>query len=175
MGVLTRGFQGRRDSDPDLPPGQYLTHDFPVLSAGPTPAIALDEWSFTFTAETGARRTWDWDQFMQRPGEGRTVDLHCVTRWSKLGTTWRGVSLDVLLGDVDTEADYAMVQCYGGYNTNLPLEDLLDGQSWLVHEYEGEPLAPVHGGPARLLVPQLVDRLVLRATVPVMLVPTCER
>ena len=155
MGLQTRGFHGRGDSDPALPPGQYLTHDFPVLSAGATPSVQLDEWSFTVTAEDGAQHSWDWDHLMQLPSEERTVDLHCVTRWSKLATTWRGVSLDLLLEDVATEADFAMVHCYGGYTTNVPLQDLLDGQGWLVYEYEGDPLEPVHGGPVRLLVPHL--------------------
>jgi DMSO/TMAO reductase YedYZ molybdopterin-dependent catalytic subunit len=78
-----------------------------------------------------------------------------VTRWSKLDTAWRGVSLDTLLADVETEADYAMAHSYGGYSTNLPLEDLLDGKAWVAYEYDGEQLAPEHGGPARLLVPHL--------------------
>ena len=78
-----------------------------------------------------------------------------MTRWSKLGTTWRGVSLDTLLADVDTAADYVLVQSYGGYTTNLPLEDVMDGKAWIAYEYAGEPLEPEHGGPARLLVPHL--------------------
>ena len=89
------------------------------------------------------------------PSETPTVDLHCVTRWSKLATSWRGVSLDTLLADVDTAADFAMAHSYGGYTTNLPLADLLDGQAWIVYEFEGADLEPEHGGPARLLVPHL--------------------
>jgi DMSO/TMAO reductase YedYZ molybdopterin-dependent catalytic subunit len=155
MAVFSRGFHGRRDSDAALPPGQYLTHDFPVLSAGPTPPISPERWSFTVTTETGERRDWDWAQFTALPSEEPTVDIHCVTRWSKLGTSWRGVSLDVVLADIDTSADYAMAHCYGGYTTNVPLEDLLDGKAWIAYEYEGEPLEPIHGGPARLLLPHL--------------------
>jgi DMSO/TMAO reductase YedYZ molybdopterin-dependent catalytic subunit len=83
------------------------------------------------------------------------VDIHCVTKWSKLGTTWQGVPLDLLMADVDTAADFALVQSYGGYSTNLPLADLLDGQAWIAYRYDGEDLAPEHGGPARLLVPHL--------------------
>lgn len=83
------------------------------------------------------------------------MDIHCVTKWSKLGTDWQGVSLDVLLADVETAADFALVSSYGGYTTNLPLEDLLDGQAWIVHGFDGDDLAPEHGGPARLLVPHL--------------------
>ncbi|MGK3203427.1 sulfite oxidase-like oxidoreductase [Amycolatopsis sp. MEPSY49] len=155
MAVFSRGFQGRRERDADLPPGQYLTDDFPVLSAGPTPPVTADDWSFTVTTEAGVRTSWSWADLMALPAEEPTVDIHCVTRWSKLGTTWRGVSLDVLLADVETAADYAMVHSSGGYTTNLPLEDLLDGKAWIAYEFDGEPLEPVHGGPARLLVPHL--------------------
>ncbi|WP_372660237.1 sulfite oxidase-like oxidoreductase [Amycolatopsis kentuckyensis] len=155
MAVFSRGFQGRRERDADLPPGQYLTDDFPVLSAGPTPPVTVDDWSFTVTTETGERTSWSWAGLMALPAEEPTVDIHCVTRWSKLGTTWRGVSLDVLLADVETAADYALVHSSGGYTTNLPLEDLLDGKAWIAYEFDGEPLEPVHGGPARLLVPHL--------------------
>ena len=155
MAVFSRGFQGRRDSDVTLPPGQFLTHDFPVLSAGPTPTISPDHWSFTVTTETGEQHGWSWSEFLALPSEAQTVDIHCVTRWSKLGTTWRGVSLDTLLADVNTAAAYAMAQCYGGYTTNLPLEDLVDGKAWIAFEFDGAPLEPEHGGPARLLVPHL--------------------
>lgn len=138
-----------------LPPGQYLTEDFPVLSAGPTPRVPWDRWEFTIATEAGTRYTWTWQQLVALPAEEPTVDLHCVTKWSKLGTSWRGVSLDVLFEDVESAADFAMVQSYGGYTTNLPLEDLLDGQAWLVHTYDGDDLPAEHGGPVRLLVPHL--------------------
>jgi DMSO/TMAO reductase YedYZ molybdopterin-dependent catalytic subunit len=138
-----------------LPPGQYLTHDFPVLSAGPTPRVPVERWEFSITTETGATRSWSWHDLMQLPMDKPKVDIHCVTQWSKLDTSWKGVSLDTLMSELDTEADFAMVSSYGGYTTNLPLADLLDGQSWLVHQYNGEPLTPDHGGPVRLLVPHL--------------------
>ncbi|MGZ4461167.1 MAG: molybdopterin-dependent oxidoreductase [Nocardioidaceae bacterium] len=155
MGIVSPGFSGRRRSSSDLPPGQYLTEDFPVLSAGPTPRVPTDEWEFTITTEGGAVYRWDWAAFQSLPSEQRTVDLHCVTRWSKLATTWEGVSLDTLLADVETAADYALVHAYGGYTTNLPLEDLLDGQAWIAYRYDDADLPPEHGGPARLLVPHL--------------------
>jgi DMSO/TMAO reductase YedYZ molybdopterin-dependent catalytic subunit len=156
MGIVTPGFRGRRrDPSEALPPGQYLVHDFPVLSAGPTPYVDTDDWAFTITTETGERHTWSWRDLLALPQETPTVDLHCVTKWSKLGTSWRGVSMDVLLADVESAADFVLARCYGGYTTGLPLEDLLDGQAWIVHEYDGEPLAAAHGGPARLLVPHL--------------------
>ncbi|MFF5294455.1 sulfite oxidase-like oxidoreductase [Paractinoplanes globisporus] len=156
MGIISRGFGGRRrESVPGLPPGQYLTHDFPVLSAGPTPRIPLDRWSFTITTETGGKKSWNWSEFTALPHDDVTVDIHCVTKWSKLGTTWRGVSLDTLLADVETAADYTMVHSFGGYTTNVPLEDLLDGKAWIAYKFDGEDLEPEHGGPARMLVPHL--------------------
>ncbi|WIX88240.1 sulfite oxidase-like oxidoreductase [Amycolatopsis sp. DG1A-15b] len=156
MGVVTPGFQGRaRSGNPRLPPGQYLAEDFPVLSAGPTPRVRTETWEFTVTTEAGEKHAWNWAELMALPSEKPTVDIHCVTQWSKLDTRWRGVSIDTLVGGLDTEADYVMVHAYGGYTTNLPLADLLDGQAWIAYEYGGKPLTPEHGGPARLLVPHL--------------------
>ncbi|WP_433465971.1 sulfite oxidase-like oxidoreductase [Spirillospora sp. CA-128828] len=156
MGIVSPGFHGRRrESAVELPPGQYLTEDFPVLSAGPTPRISADDWEFTVTTETGHEHRWSWRDLLELPSDTPHVDIHCVTKWSKLGTDWQGVSLDVLLADVETTADFALVSSYGGYTTNLPLEDLLDGQAWIVYRYNGDDLAPEHGGPARLLVPHL--------------------
>ncbi|TCO51474.1 DMSO/TMAO reductase YedYZ molybdopterin-dependent catalytic subunit [Kribbella antiqua] len=155
MGIVSPGFAGRRREGTNLPPGQYLTHDFPVLSAGPTPHIRTEHWEFTVTTETGEVRKWDWAALLALPAEEITKDIHCVTRWSKLETSWKGVSLDTVLADVETGADFALAHSYGGYTTNLPLDDLLDGQAWIAYEYDGEPLDPEHGGPARLLVPHL--------------------
>ncbi|WP_405058330.1 sulfite oxidase-like oxidoreductase [Kribbella sp. NBC_01505] len=155
MGIVSPGFTGRRRSGTELPPGQYLTHDFPVLSAGPTPQVRTEHWEFTVTTESGEKHKWDWASLLALPSEEITKDIHCVTRWSKLQTEWQGVSLDTLLADVETSADFALVSSYGGYTTNLPLDDLLDGQAWIAYEYDGEPIDPEHGGPARLLVPHL--------------------
>jgi DMSO/TMAO reductase YedYZ molybdopterin-dependent catalytic subunit len=156
MAVFSRGFGARRrESDPELPPGQYLTEDFPVLSAGPTPRIDTADWSFSITTESGVVKTWSWDELMALPIEDVHTDIHCVTRWSKLGTTWRGVSLDTLFADIDTSDAYTMIDAYGGYTTNVPLEDLLGGKAWIAFEFDGEPLDPEHGGPARLLIPHL--------------------
>jgi DMSO/TMAO reductase YedYZ molybdopterin-dependent catalytic subunit len=155
MAVFSRGFGGRcRESDPDLPPGQYLTQDFPVLSAGPTPQVDTADWSFSIRTENGTR-SWDWEEFQALPIEEVSTDIHCVTRWSKLGTSWRGVPLDTLLAEVETDLEFAMAHSYGGYTTNLALEDLTDGKAWVAFEFGGEPLDPEHGGPARLLVPHL--------------------
>ncbi|MET9264996.1 sulfite oxidase-like oxidoreductase [Amycolatopsis sp. NPDC004079] len=156
MGVVTPGFTGRaRGANPRLPPGQYLAEDFPVLSAGPTPRVSTERWEFAVVTESGERRSWSWPELMALPSEKITVDIHCVTQWSKLDTRWRGVSVDTLVGDLETAADYVMAHSYGGYNTNLPLADLLSGQAWIAYEYGGKPLTPEHGGPARLLVPHL--------------------
>jgi DMSO/TMAO reductase YedYZ molybdopterin-dependent catalytic subunit len=156
MAIVTRGFRGRRRSEAvDLPPGQYLTEDFPVLSAGPTPRVPLDRWTFTITNEVGQLTSWSWAELNALPAEEITVDLHCVTRWSKLGTRWRGVAVDTLLDAAATAADFAFVHSYGGYTTNLPVADLTGGQAWIATTYDGEPLDPEHGGPARLLVPHL--------------------
>ncbi|MGN9806160.1 sulfite oxidase-like oxidoreductase [Micromonospora sp. L32] len=153
---MSPGFQGRRrSSGPALPPGQYLTEDFPVLSAGPTPRVPVDTWEFVLATETGTEFRWTWDEMAGLPQENATVDIHCVTHWSKLGTSWQGVSLDTLLDGVDTTARYALAHSYGGYTTNLPLDDLRGGRAWVVHTYEGGPLPAEHGGPARLLVPHL--------------------
>ena len=155
-GIVSPGFFGRRhEAGPTLPPGQYLVRDFPVLSAGPTPRITPDTWEFRIIAETGEQRTWDWAAFRALPAVDVTVDLHCVTKWSKLSTAWRGVSIDVLLEGIETTAEYALVLSYGGYTTNLPLRDLLDGKAWLAFAYDGSDLTPEHGGPVRLLVPHL--------------------
>ena len=156
MSPISRGFRRRRaEADPArVPPGQYVTHDFPVLSAGPTPHTPLANWTF---AIEGARepKSWTWQEFQALPAETVTVDIHCVTRWSKLDTTWTGVSVDVLLGAVSYDTPYVLAFCDGGYTTNLPVDDLTGGKAWVAYNYDGGSLAPEHGGPARLLVPHL--------------------
>jgi DMSO/TMAO reductase YedYZ molybdopterin-dependent catalytic subunit len=153
---VSPGFVGRRrTASAKLPPGQYLTEDFPVLSAGPTPKVRLEEWEFALTSESGEVRKWSWAQFRALPSVPIATDIHCVTRWSKLNTAWEGVSLDTLLTGMQTSAGFAMAHSYGGYTTNLPLADLRDGKAWIAFRYNGEDLAPEHGGPARLLVPHL--------------------
>jgi len=157
MSIISRGFRGRKpEVDPTrVPPGQYVTYDFPVLSAGPTPRTPLESWTFEIRNTDGNSRSWNWDEFEALPSETVTVDIHCVTKWSKLGTTWAGVSLDVLLEDVDTDAGFVMAFSDGGYTTNLPHADVTGGKAWIATGYDGQPLPPEHGGPARLLVPHL--------------------
>src|ERR671911_2034539 len=126
MGILSPGFRGRRQStSQQLPPGQYLTEDFPVLSAGPTPRIPLESWELVVITESGEPHRWSWPDLTALPSETPTVDIHCVTKWSKLATTWRGVSLDVLLAEIETAADFALVQSYGGLPTkHTPMSHL---------------------------------------------------
>ena len=156
MAIISRGFGSRRrEADPRLPPGQYLTQDFPVLSAGPTPKVSTDEWRFSLRTEKDVVTQWTWEEFHALGVETVNTDIHCVTRWSKLDTTWRGVSLDRVFADVDTDHVYAMIHSYGGYTTNVPMADLLGGKAWIAFEFDGAPLTPEHGGPARLLVPHL--------------------
>ena len=138
-----------------MPPGQYVVNDFPVLSAGPTPRTSTDEWTLTIDGAVDASRTWTWGQLRELPSETFTTDIHCVTKWSKLGTTWTGVSLDTLLAEVETEAEYLTAWCDGDYTTNLTIEDISDGKAWIAYDFEGEPLDPEHGGPVRMLVPAL--------------------
>jgi len=157
MSIISRGFRGRRaDVDPTrVPPGQYTVNDFPVLSAGPTPRTPLDKWSFEIKDDGATARSWTWEEFNGLPKETVTVDIHCVTKWSKLDTTWEGVSLDLLLDGVETDAQYVMAFSDGGYTTNLPFPDVMGGKAWIATQFDDEPLAPQHGGPARLLVPHL--------------------
>ena len=161
MSFVSRGFHGRRDEDVDsarVPPGQYVTPDFPVLSAGPTPHTPLDQWDFSIVGEVDEPRRWTWEEFRALPSEEITRDIHCVTKWSKLDTVWRGVSVDTLLDGIETSAEYVVQFADGGYTTNLPLEDVTGGKAWVVFEYDGEPLAArarrprAHARPAPLLL-----------------------
>jgi DMSO/TMAO reductase YedYZ molybdopterin-dependent catalytic subunit len=162
MGFISRGFLGRR-SEPDaerrsrVPPGQYVTDDFPVLSAGPTPHVPLETWQFRIDGLVDEPVAWRWDEFQALPARDWTVDISSVTKWTKLDTHWTGVSVDTLLehARLDPRAGFAIAHCYGGYTTNLPLADLGDGRAFVAYRYDGVPLELEHGGPARLVVPHL--------------------
>jgi DMSO/TMAO reductase YedYZ molybdopterin-dependent catalytic subunit len=158
-GFISRGFTGRRRTPEELaerlPPGQYLEPGFPVLTAGPTPMVDTGSWAFLVDGMVGQPRRLTWEQLQRLPFETVPCDIHCVTKWSKLATSFGGVSVDVLLDGVEPQGDYAMAFSYGGYTTNLALADLIGGKAWVVTEHEGEPLPTKHGGPARLLVPHL--------------------
>src|SRR5687768_7882048 len=129
---ITRNFPHRRmEVAPGrVPPGQHTTGDFPVLSTGPTPRTRLDRWTFTIRGAVERPVSWTWAELVALPAEAVRVDIHCVTKWSKLDTTWTGVAVDRLLDGVSTSADHVMAFCDGGYTTNLPLDDLRNGRSW---------------------------------------------
>jgi len=158
-GFISRGFKGRGRASAEtaarLPPGQYAESGFPVLTAGPTPAVRTEDWQFTIDGMVGRSREWTWEQFHELPFETVPCDIHCVTKWSKLGTSFGGVSVDVLLADTAPQGAYTMAHCHGGYTTNVAIDDLIGGKAWVVTEHEGAPLPREHGGPARLLVPHL--------------------
>ena len=156
---ISRGF-GRRRHVPEefaerLPPGQHVEDGFPVLTAGPTPEIALEEWRFRIDGMVATPVEWSWQEFAGLAFEDVPCDIHCVTSWSKLGTSFRGVSLDTLVEAAEPLDAFATAYCVGGYTTNVAIDDLSDGKAWIVTEHEGEPLPRAHGGPARLLVPHL--------------------
>ena len=161
-GFVTRGFLGRRsradrrDVADRVPPGQHIVTDFPVLSAGPTPMIPLDRWAFELTGLVRTPVRWTWDEFLRLPARDFRVDIHCVTKWTKLDTAWRGVSVDTLLEQRRAPAGRrrsGSCRRIRDYTTNLPLPDLINGRAFVAYEYDGRPLAPEHGGPARLVVP----------------------
>ncbi len=164
MGIISRGFFGRsqeKEDDPNaggVPPGQYLERGFPVLSAGPTPYVDLATWTFRIDVNGEQLGVWDWEQFQALPQTEVHTDIHCVTKWSKLDTDWKGVTIDDFLADagIDTPpSDFLMAYSDGGYTTNLPTSDVIDGKGIIVHEYDGAPLEPAHGGPVRMIVPHL--------------------
>ena len=159
--MATRGFLGRRSGSDGtaerLPPGQFLESGFPVLSAGPTPRIKTDDW--TFTLKNGIRpvKSWTWAEFNALPQTKMTRDIHCVTTWSKFDTAWEGVLVDDILADAGIEppTDFTLAHSFDGYTTNVPTADLVGGKAMVALRYEGKPIPPDHGGPARLLVPHL--------------------
>lgn len=158
--MATRGFFGRRRNEQPsgrVPPGQHLTNDFPVLSAGPTPRTPLERWSFALTHEGKTLGAWSWAEFQALAQTQVTVDIHCVTTWSKLDTQWEGVGIDDLLAaaQIEPPTPYVTAFCDGGYTTNVPVTDLRAGKAMVATRYGGAALAPEHGGPARLLVPHL--------------------
>jgi DMSO/TMAO reductase YedYZ molybdopterin-dependent catalytic subunit len=156
--LVTRGFVGRRtpaERGNRTPPGQYLTTDFPVLSAGPTPHTPLDSWSLRVEGLVAQPVEWSWADFQALPSRDYVVDISCVTKWTHLDMKWHGVSVDTLLAAVqlDPKAAFVIAFCDGGYTTNLPIADVVNDQAFVAYGYDGAPLTPEHGGPARLEVP----------------------
>jgi DMSO/TMAO reductase YedYZ molybdopterin-dependent catalytic subunit len=156
--VAVKVFQGRGGRDPRLPPGQYdVGSSFPVLTAEATPNVRLDRWSFRVDGLVAAPREWTWPELSAMPARTWRGDIHCVTTWSKLDTSFTGIPLDDLLSQVGVApaASHVVAWSSTGYTTNLPLDDVSDGRAWLVWEHEGRPLPVEHGGPVRMLVPHL--------------------
>jgi DMSO/TMAO reductase YedYZ molybdopterin-dependent catalytic subunit len=158
--MVTRGFVGRQsgaDRVDRIPPGQHVVDYFPVLSAGPTPHVELNDWRFTLKVGPRPVKVWDWAGFNALPQTSITRDIHCVTAWSKLDTRWEGVTVDDILADAGVAAptSYVLAHTVDGYSTNVPLADLTTGKAMVALKYEGEALPRDHGGPARLLVPHL--------------------
>ena len=158
--MVTRGFGGRqppRETSDRLPPGQYLTEDFPVLSAGPTPRVKTEDWSFTLKIGPKPVAKWSWEEFGRLPISRMTRDIHCVTAWSKFDTHWEGVLVDDILAEagIETPKPFTLAHSIDGYTTNVPTADLVGGKAMVAIRYEGKPISADHGGPARLLVPHL--------------------
>ena len=159
--MATRGFTGKRRAGAGeagrLPPGQYLTDDFPVLSAGPTPRLEPAQWRFMLRVGPKPVKAWDWTQFNRLPMTEVVRDIHCVTQWSRFDTHWRGVLVDDLLADAGLvpPTPWVLVHSVDGYSTNVPAADLVDRRAMVALYHDGEPITPEHGGPARLLVPHL--------------------
>jgi DMSO/TMAO reductase YedYZ molybdopterin-dependent catalytic subunit len=157
---MTRGFFGRSRGprDPRLPPGQYDTgSDWPVLTAEVTPRLRTESWTFSMDGLVENPSSWTWDEAHALPQSKYEGDIHCVTTWSKLGTWFEGVSLDVFLevARPSAAASFVLARSTTGYTTNLPLADISGGKAWVAWSHEGKPLTPEHGGPVRLLVPHL--------------------
>jgi DMSO/TMAO reductase YedYZ molybdopterin-dependent catalytic subunit len=143
--------------DPErVPPGQYLTERFPVLTVGANPAYDLATWDFAVVGEVENELTLSWDELQALPQKEVTTDIHCVTRWSKLDTTWVGVPVREVLDRAGVRSGGTHVTAYsaGGYTTNVPLAALSDDDVLLAHTYDGKPLERDHGAPLRLLVPK---------------------
>jgi len=157
---ISRGFVGKRrqtEATNRVPPGQHAVSDFPVLSAGPTPRTRLDQWTLTIEGLVREPVRWTWEEFLKLPAQQFVVDIHCVTKWTKLDTRWEGVSVDTLFEHVELDRKAMVVTAFsdGGYTTNIPLPEIINGQAFVAYTYDGRPLAPEHGGPARLVVPHL--------------------
>jgi DMSO/TMAO reductase YedYZ molybdopterin-dependent catalytic subunit len=140
-----------------LPPGQTLYTSFPVLTYGPVPQVSTDSWRLTIDGLVETPISLTWDELMDMPRADMQTDIHCVTRWTKLDTTWTGVWIDDLLARAKplASAKFLLSECYGDYTSNVPLAETQNHQAMIAHTYNGEPLEPSHGGPARLLIPGL--------------------
>lgn len=171
--MLNRVF-GRKDeenqvrSENRLPPGQSLTRKFPVLHYGPVPRTDLSKWTLRIFGAVAEEVTWNWEQFNQLPRTDVTMDIHCVTRWSKFDTQWQGVSLKTLIDQGFIKplpsAKYVIQHCEYGFTTNLPLDFMLEDNVLLATHFDGKPLTPDHGYPLRVVVGSFADRSEAKST-----------
>jgi DMSO/TMAO reductase YedYZ molybdopterin-dependent catalytic subunit len=140
-----------------LPPGQYLTEKWPVLHYGGVPRIDLARWDFTLEGLVDEPQKLSYQQIKELPRKTVTRDVHCVTRWSLLDSTWEGVPISEIMKLVNLrpEATHVMVKAEHGFTANLSLEDFLRDENMLVDTRNGEPISPEHGWPLRLFVPHL--------------------
>lgn len=147
----------KRELDDRLPPGQFVTEKFPVLTYGPTPQIDMSNWRLTVDGAVEHELVLSWEEFTSLPKVRIETDIHCVTRWSMLDTVWEGVAFRELVERVNPApaARFVMQHSYGGYTTNLPLEDLMGDDVLLAYRFGDEPLDVEHGGPLRTVVPKL--------------------
>jgi DMSO/TMAO reductase YedYZ molybdopterin-dependent catalytic subunit len=150
--LLDRGLDPAR-----LPPGQYLTDRFPVLHVGDVPTYAPGEWNLAVGGLVDRPFTIDLDELQAMPSVELTFDIHCVTKWSKFDTTWKGVLVRDLLdrAGVQPGATHVLEHAEYGYTTNLPIADITTDQAIVAYEFEGEAIEPIHGGPVRIVVPHL--------------------
>jgi len=145
------------DQHDRVPPGQHLAKGFPVLTYGDTPKISRETWHFKVWGLVKDELTFTWEDFMAMPQTAFTADFHCVTTWSKLDVQWIGIKVTDFMDqiEVDPKAVHVMEHCYGGYTTNISMEDFLREENFFAHTLFGEPLPVEHGGPMRLVVPHL--------------------
>jgi len=159
MAIINKGFEGKGGNHPRrLPPGQTETIQWPVLTYGPTPKIDLKKWSLTIDGAVNTPITLNWEEFNKLTKTQLATDIHCVTRWSKLGMIWDGVSIDDLIGlagGLTKDAQFLVAETVEGYTTNAPVRDVINNQAMVATHAGDEPLTPEHGGPARLFIPHL--------------------
>lgn len=165
---MLKNLFGRREAEEQvrsegrLPPGQSLTNKFPVLHYGPTPRTDLENWDFRVFGLVEEEKVWNWEEFNELPRTKVTMDIHCVTRWSKFDTDWEGVSLKTLVDEgiitPKPEANFVVQHCEQGYTTNLPLDAMLQPNVLIATHFDGEPLPLEHGWPLRVVVGSYADR-----------------
>lgn len=155
--LINSNFQPKREKNDRLPPGQYETRDFPVLSLGPTPEVKKESWNLRVFGLVEIEKTWNWEDFNKLQKTDWQKDIHCVTKWSKFDTKWSGVLLDEIMKivKVSDDATHLIAHSHDGYTTNLPIEDIRDSKAMVATSYDQDDIEPEHGGPARLLVPHL--------------------